>query len=121
MRPTTLFLTASLLAFAFAAAFLIAPGAMLHQYGISADPSTVLLSRFFAGALVQLAITVYLLRDVREAATIRAIAIGGTLASACGTLVALVGVLNGVTNSLGWTTVAIYGLLFAGYAGCLRA
>lgn len=120
MRPATLFLVASLLALVFGAGFLAAPAGVLQLYGASTDPSTVLLSRFFGVALLQLGLSVYLLRNVREASTVSALALGGTVSSACGALVALQGVMNGITNALGWSTVGIYTLLLVGYASCLR-
>lgn len=120
MRPVTVFLTASLLALIFGAAFLAAPAAVLQVYGVSADRSTVMMSRFFGVALVQLGLTVYLLRETRDATTIRSIALPGTAGSLCGALVAVMGVLNGVTNALGWSTVVIYTVLLLGYATCLR-
>ncbi len=120
MRPATLFLIASLLGLAFGLGFLAAPAAVLSVYGASTDATTLLMSRFFGAALVQLGLSVYLLRETREVATIRALAMAGTVGSLCGALVALLGVMNGTTNSLGWSTVVIYGLLLLGYASCLR-
>jgi hypothetical protein len=38
-----------------------------------------------------------------------------------GLAVALMGQLSGVVNVMGWSTVAIYGLLLLGYASHLRA
>lgn len=116
MRPTTLFLSAGVLALVFGLGFLLAPATVLPVYGASTDPATVLMSRFFGVALVQLGLTLYLMREVREVAAIRAIAVGGIVGSIFGALVALMGVLSGVTNALGWSTVAIYVLLLLGYA-----
>ena len=36
-------------------------------------------------------------------------------------VVALIGQLSGVVNAMGWSTVAIYGILLLGYASHLRA
>jgi hypothetical protein len=41
--------------------------------------------------------------------------------SAAGLAVALMGQLSGVVNVMGWSTVAIYGLLLLGYVSHLRA
>ena len=120
MRPATVFLIASLLALVFGLGFVVAPSAVLSIYGTSTDPPTLLLGRFFGVALIQLGLTLYLLREVREPATIRALGIGGTVGSFCGALVSLTGTMNGVTNSMGWSSVAIYAFLTFGYATCLR-
>jgi hypothetical protein len=116
MRPTTLFLSAGLLALVFGLGFLVAPATVLPFYGAATDATTVLMSRFFGVALVQLGLTLYLIREVREAVAVRAVAVAGIVGSICGAVVALMGVLNGVTNALGWSTVAIYALLLVGYA-----
>jgi len=120
MRPNTLFLIAGVLALAFGLGFLLVPAAVLPVYGASTEPATVLMSRFFAVALVQLGLTLYFLREVRDAATVRAVALAGVVGSVCGALVALMGTLNHVTNGMGWSTVVIYLFLLFGYAGLLR-
>ncbi len=121
MRPNTLFLIAGVLALAFGLGFLLVPAAVLPVYAVGTDPATVLMSRFFGVALVQLGLTLYFLRETRDAATTRAVALAGVVGSACGVLVAAMGTLNHLTNGMGWSTVAIYGLLLLGYAGLLRA
>ena len=121
MRPNTLFLIAGVLALAFGLGFLLVPGAVLPIYGVDADAATLLMSRFFGVALVQLGLTLYLLRETRDAATVRPVALAGVVGSACGALIALMGTINHVTNGMGWSTVVIYGLLLLGYAGLLRA
>ena len=42
----------------------------------------------------------------------------GSIAGLC---VALIGVMSGTVNALGWSTVVIYGGLLVGYASILRA
>ncbi len=93
---------------------------MLPLYDVPTDAATVLMSRFFGAAMVHLGLVLYLMRAVREPATVRALAMAGVIGSVCGALVAATGVLNGVTNALGWSTVAIYVALTLGYASCLR-
>jgi hypothetical protein len=45
------------------------------------DPETVLMSRFFGVAFVQLGLTLNLLREVRDAAAVRARALAGVVGS----------------------------------------
>jgi hypothetical protein len=78
------------------------------------------MSRFFGVALVQLGLSLYLIREVNDGAAVRALALAGAVGSLCGALVAFVGIQSGATNSLGWSTVAIYVLLTLGYVTCLR-
>ena len=115
MRLRSLLLLAGVIALGFGLAFLLAPRPMLSLYGVAAEPPTVLVSRFFGAALVQLGLVLYLIRDVGDLRTQRGVVIGSFLGSVAGLVVALTGQFWGVTNQLGWSTVAIYGLLTLGY------
>jgi hypothetical protein len=115
MRLRTLLLIAGLLALGFGLGFLIGPQSLLRLYGIAPDPALVLMSRFFAAALLQLGLVFYLIRDVGDSRTQRGVVIGSFIGSVAGLVVALTGQFWGVVNSLGWSTVAIYGLLLIGY------
>jgi hypothetical protein len=120
MRTNAVFSVAGILALAFGLSFLLVPATVLPMYGVSPDPATVLMSRFFGVALVQLGLALYLVRDIRDPVAVRALALAGVVGSGCGVVVALLGVLSGVTNALGWSTVAIYAFLLFGYASALR-
>jgi membrane-bound ClpP family serine protease len=115
MRLRSLLLLAGVIALVFGLAFLLAPRAMLPLYGIAVDPGIVLMARFFGAALVQLGMVLYLIRDVGDLRTQRGVVIGSFLGSVAGLVVALTGQFWGVVNGLGWSTVAIYGLLTLGY------
>jgi hypothetical protein len=120
MRLNTLLLIAGLLALGFGLSFLLVPGIVLPVYGLDPAPATVLMSRFFGAALVQLGATLYLVREVRQPEARRALVLAGIAGSGVGLAVALMGQLAGVVNAMGWSTVAIYGLLLFGYAMHLR-
>lgn len=115
MRLRTLLLIAGVLALVFGLGFLLTPGPVLALYGVAADPTAVLMSRFFGAALVQLGLILYLIRDVPDLRTQRGVVLGSFLGSLAGLVVALTGQFWGLVNALGWSTVAIYGLLLIGY------
>jgi hypothetical protein len=119
MRPTTVFLAGGVLAVLFGLSFLLVPAMVLPLYGITPDAATVIMSRFFGVALLHLGVLLWLAREARGAAE-RAMVLAGVVGSAAGVTVALMGVMSGVVNQLGWSTVLIYALLLAGYAACLR-
>jgi hypothetical protein len=121
MRLNTLLLIAGVLALVFGLSFLLVPGAVLPLYGIEPAAGTVMMSRFFGAALVNLGLAVYLLRDAGEAGTQRGLVLAGVVGSVSGLAVALMGQFAGLVNAMGWSTVAIYGLLLLGYASHLRA
>jgi hypothetical protein len=115
MRLGTLLRLAGLLALAFGIGFLFAPARVLSMYGVAAEPTVVLMARFFGSALVQLGLVLYLIRDVSDPVTRRGVVIGSFLGSLAGFVVSLTAQFWGLTNSFGWSTVAIYGLLLLGY------
>jgi membrane-bound ClpP family serine protease len=115
MRLRTLLLLAGVIALVFGLGFLVAPRPMLGLYGVPGEPAIVLMARFFGAALVQLGLVLYLIRDVSDVRTQRGVVIGSFLGSVAGLVVALTGQFWGVVNGLGWSTVAIYGLLTLGY------
>jgi hypothetical protein len=120
MRLPTLLLTAGLLALVFGLGFLLFPATLLPMYGAPSEPATVLMSRFFGVSILQLGLVLYLLREVRESAAQRGLVLAGVIGSAGGLVVALTARLGGLVNALGWSTVAIYGLLLLGYLANLR-
>jgi len=121
MRLSTLLLVAGLLALVFGLGFLLVPGMLLPLYGLQSDPDTVIMSRFFGVALVNLGAAIYLVREVQEPSAQRGLVVAGVLGSVAGLGVALAGQLSGVVNAMGWSTVVIYGALLLGYASFLRS
>jgi hypothetical protein len=115
MRLGTLLRLAGLLALAFGIGFLFAPARVLSMYGLAAEPTVVLMARFFGSALVQLGLVFYLIRDVSDPTTRRGVVIGSFLGTLAGFVVSLTAQFWGLVNSFGWSTVAIYGLLLLGY------
>jgi hypothetical protein len=121
MRPNTVFLAGGVLGVVFGLGFLLIPGIVLPLYGPPPEPTAILMSRFFGVALFHLGLLLYLLREVREPGLQRLIATAGVAGSVAGLAVALMAVLGGLVNSLGWSTVLIYALLLLGYLSCMRA
>jgi hypothetical protein len=115
MRLGTLLRLAGLLALAFGLGFLFAPARVLSLYGVAAEPSVVLMARFFGSALVQLGLVLYLIRDVSDPTTRRGVVLGSFLGSLAGFVVSLTAQFWGLMNSFGWSSVAIYGVLLLGY------
>ena len=115
MRLGTLLRLAGLLALAFGIGFLFAPARVLAMYGVAAEPTVVLMARFFGSALIQLGLVFYLIRDVSDPTTRRGVVLGSFLGSLAGFVVSLTAQFWGLVNNFGWSSVAIYGLLLLGY------
>jgi uncharacterized membrane protein len=90
----------------------LAPDQVLANYGIEHSPALALLGRLFGGALLALGAILWLARDFRGEAAVRAALIG-----ALNLVVATMGTLSGASNALGWSTVLIYlfGAVGSGY------
>jgi hypothetical protein len=115
MRLRTLLLIGGVLGLGFGLGFLLAPRQVLALYGVTDAPTVVLLARFFGATLVQAGLILYLLRDVGDPKAQRGLVLGSFLGSLAGLVVSLTGQFWGLLNALGWSSVAIYGLLLLGY------
>ena len=115
MKIGTLLSINAVIAMIFGIGFTFAPAMTLAPYGVELSAAGLHVARLFGAALVGYGIITWLLRAA-DAGAQRSVAIALTVADALGTLISAWGVLSGITNALGWTTVAVYGLLCAGFA-----
>src|SRR5260370_34729448 len=114
MKIGTLLAVNAVIATAFGLAFALAPAQALAPYGIELPPACLLVSRLFGATLIGYGIITWLMRAA-DAGAQRSLAIALTVADGVGTVISIWGVLSGVVNALGWSTVAIYGLLCTGF------
>jgi hypothetical protein len=121
MRSNTVFLIGALLALAFGIGFILMPAAVLSIYGITTDAPLALMARYFGLTLLQVAVTLFVLKETRDAATQRGLALGGAIGAVIGLVVSAMGAMAGTLNAMGWSVVAIYAILLLGYLGVLRA
>src|SRR5664280_1855817 len=107
----------AVLSFLFGIGFVVAPGQVLANYGIENSPALAPVGRLFGGALLTLGVILWLARDFRNEAAVRAVLIGALIGDAVNLVVAAMGTLSGASNALGWSTVLIYlyGVLGSGY------
>jgi len=99
----------------FGLAYLLAPASVASLYGITLDPSSQY-PRYFGSALLGFAAILWLGRKVTSGPALRAILVGGFVASITGLVVAVFQALNGPGNALVWSAVVIYLLLSLGFA-----
>jgi hypothetical protein len=105
----------AVIATVFGIGFAVASAQALAPYGVSINEGGLLVGRLFGSALIGYGMLTWLMRRSTDEAALRALSISLAVADAVGTLAALWAVVAGHVNALGWTTVAIYGLLCAGF------
>jgi uncharacterized membrane protein YfcA len=105
----------------FGIGLLILPGPLLSLYGTSLDDAGLYMSRLFGQAFVLIAILLWFARNTTEPGTQRAFALAVFVGDAIGFVVTLIAQLSGLTNALGWTTVALYLILALGFGYFLIA
>ena len=86
---------------------LVVPDVLAALYGITADSVALLAARLLGGSYVGYAIVDYLTRDAAETGTRRAIAAANGVAWAAGLVVSAYGQSLGLSNGVGWITVAM--------------
>jgi hypothetical protein len=88
----------------------------LAQYGLAVDAGFALVAQLFGAALIGYAILTWSVRKAGDSEARRAIVLALFISDGIAFVLALIGQLKGMVNSLGWSTVAIYLLLALGFA-----
>lgn len=77
----------------------------------SFEPAGEFFARLFGQAFILIAIVLFLARDTKDPITQKAVAAAVCIGDLAGLVLSLIAVLDGVTNALGWLTVALYAVL----------
>jgi hypothetical protein len=88
------------------------PAKFLSTYGITLDNAGLALARLYGAVLGGLAITYGSSRNIPQSDKVWQNLLAGTLFfSAVSAVISATSVLNGISNSMGWTTVAVQVLI----------
>lgn len=115
MKLGNLMLIKSIVCLFFAVGFLVVPMPLLSLFGIGVGPGAVLMSRFFGAAFVVLGLLLLLGRNDPGSEALRAIVLAVFIGDIIGFIVALLGQLSGMMNTLGWLVVALWLVLALGF------
>ena len=115
MKRSTFLTIRGVIALAYAAALLLLPGPLLALYGIAPGPGINLISGFLGVELVAVGLLCLFVRNLDNVEALRAILGALLVAEFIGLVVATIGTLSGVFNSLGWSIALIYGTMSLGY------
>jgi hypothetical protein len=116
MKLNILLAIAAVVAAVFGVAFVVATGPLLSLYGITLDKGGTLIAQLFGAALIGFGVLNWFARNVADREAQRTIVLANLSGDVVGFVMILIGQLQGVTNALGWSTVAIYLLLALGFA-----
>jgi len=117
---TKIFLTiAAIIVVLYGVAFLLIPHEFMATYGGPPDRSLAFMGRFFGAALIGLGLVWWFAKDFASWEATRGVLIAGAVATAIMGVVGCLGVLRGVTNAAGWTTVFFNALFFVFAVYCL--
>jgi hypothetical protein len=116
MKLGTLLVVAAVIGAVYGIAFVVASGPLLSLFGITLDKAGTLVAQLFGVALISLAVINWFSRNVTDPAARQAVVYGNLAGDSIGFVVILLGQLAGIANALGWSSVAVYGLLAVGFA-----
>jgi hypothetical protein len=105
----------AVLAFGFGIAFVFAGEQAAAMYGVTLSPGGLVVARLLGAAYLSYGVITLQARDVADSPARRAIALGLVVGNTFGGVIAILGVTSGAVNALGWSTVAIYLILAAGF------
>lgn len=115
MKIRTLMVVNAIVAGLFGIGFVLVPGQVLSQYGITTDAAFGLVGQLLGAAFIGFAVLTWAARNSTDSEARRAIMLALFVGDAIGFIVALIAQLGGVVNALGWSTVTIYLLLAIGW------
>lgn len=115
MKLKTLMTINAIVAIVFGVAFVIVPTQAYLLYDITADEQLIYMGQLFGAALIGFALLTWMARNATDSDARKAIVLALFISNGIGFVVALIGQLGNVVNTLGWSTVAIYLLLALGF------
>jgi hypothetical protein len=121
MKLKTLMLINAVVAGVFGLAFVIVPGWVAANYGLTADAGLRYVNQLVGAWLVGVAVLCWLAQDAPASDARTAISWALFVMSAVALVVTTVAQLNHVMNAVGWLSVVIFLLFTVGWAFFLRA
>jgi len=115
MKLRTLLIINTIVAGVFGLAFVIIPWQVFSLYGPETSDILNYMGQLLGAAFIGFALLSWKARNAAQSDALAAIIFSFFVADSIGFVVALIGQLNNVVNAFGWSTVAIYFLLAAGF------
>lgn len=116
MRLRTLFTLNLFIAIFFGLSCSLFPGWALGLYGLAPSPAAIWTTRLVGGSILGFATLMWYGRRAESVDARRAIALALVVQDTIGLLASVEIQLGGAINALGWSNIALYGMLALGYA-----
>lgn len=115
MKLRTMMVIKTIVCLVFGILLLLVPGPLMAFWGVSLDPGGLLMARLYGASLVGNLLLTWFARNDTGSEALRASVLALFVYDAIGFIVALMAVLAGVMNPLGWAVVALYLSLALGF------
>lgn len=115
MSLSLLFAINAVVAVLFGLGFVFAPNMLLAHYGVGVGAGGEFMTQICGAAFIGFGLVAWAMRRATAGAVRDGVLLGFLVGMVVGFVVALMGQLAGVTNALGWSTVALYGLFALGF------
>jgi hypothetical protein len=115
MKLRNLMVIKAVVCLGFGILLLAVPGLLMSLYGVTLQEGGIFMARLYGASLVGNLMLTWFSRNDPGSEALRAAILGLFVYDAFGLIVAIVAMLSGVMNVLGWGIVAIYLFFTAGY------
>lgn len=117
MKMRSLAIATAVVSFFFGIGLVLIPQTVVSYYGRELSVTGIYLARLLGAAFLGFGVLTWLIRNMDPNPTTRALSLAIFVMDMIGAILSIAGQVStpSVTNALGWTTVAIYLLLGAGW------
>jgi len=115
MKLKNLMIIKAIICLGFGVPMLLVPAKLMSLYGLTLDPSGILMARLYGGALFGTLLLTWFSRNDTGSVTLRAAVLYLLVYDGINFIVTLVAVLSGIMSAFGWSAVGIYLFFTIGY------
>lgn len=115
MKLKNLMISKAIICLGFGLPMLLIPVQLMSLYGLSLDPSGIVMARLYGGALLGNLLLTWFCRNDPGSIAMRSAVLYLFVYDGINFIVTLVAVINGVMNTLGWSAVGIYLFFTVGF------
>ena len=115
MKLKTLMVIKAIVCLGFGVLLVAIPGLLMSVYGVTLGEGGIFMARLYGASLLGNLMLAWFSRNDPGSEALRAAVLGLFVYDAVGLVIAIAAMLSGVMNPLGWSVVAIYLFLTAGF------